>query len=354
MPRSPVAGPARNAGVAASCGTFLAFTDCDCIPEPHWLEYGLEAMSECDFAGGQMTVLIEGDRPGSGAEAFELVFAFDNRRYVLEQDFTVTANLFCARAIFDKVGPFKVGVSEDKEWCLRARSLGFRIGYAANAVVAHPARRNWNELRKKWDRMTRESYLLWRDQGRGTARWMIRTWGLLPSILVHGIRIARAPELKGFRERGMAFSTLTRSRLHPVRARSCVGMAVKAGPGLMHVTICIVGFRNPEEIVACLGTLERLDYQKFDVVICENGGEAAHDQLVRALQQASLSNARILVLRAPGNSRYAGGVNHCIRSSPGSDAWWVLNPDTQPELQALSALVGRLKQGDVNAAGSLL
>ena len=210
----PGAGPARNAGVAASCGTFLAFTDCDCIPEPHWLEHGLEALSECDFAGGQMTVLIEGDRPGSGAEAFELVFAFDNRRYVLEQAFTVTANLFCARAMFDKVGPFKVGVSEDKEWCLRARSLGFRIGYAANAVVAHPARRNWIELRKKWDRMTRESYMLWRDQGRGTARWMIRTWGLLPSILVHGIRIARAPELKGFKERGMAFSTLTRSRLH--------------------------------------------------------------------------------------------------------------------------------------------
>lgn len=122
----------------------------------------------------------------------------------------------------------------------------------------------------------------------------------------------------------------------------------------MHVTICIVGFRNHEEIVACLGTLERLDYQKFDVVICENGGEAAHDQLVQALQQASLSNARILVLCAPGNLGYAGGVNHCIRSSPGSDAWWVLNPDTQPELQALSALVRRLKQGDVNAAGSLL
>jgi len=209
----PGAGPARNAGVAAAFGTLLAFTDCDCIPEPHWLERGLEALSECDFAGGQMTVLIEGDRPTSGAEAFELVFAFDNRRYVQEQHFTVTANLFCTRTVFDKVGPFKVGVSEDKEWSLRARSLGFRIGYAANAVVAHPARRNWTELRKKWDRMTSESYMLWREQGKGTAQWVIRTWSLLPSILVHGIKIALTPQLKGVSERTMALTTLTRSRL---------------------------------------------------------------------------------------------------------------------------------------------
>jgi len=75
---------------------------------------------------------------------------------------------------------------------------------------------------------------------------------------------------------------------------------------------------------------------------------------VQTLEQASLTNARVRVLCAPGNLGYAGGVNHCIRSSPGSDAWWVLNPDTQPESQALSALVDRIKQGDVNAAGSLL
>ena len=77
-----------------------------------------------------MTVLVRAGQPKSGAEAFECVFAFDNRAYVLDKGFTVTANLFCSRALFEDVGPFLTGVSEDLEWCMRARSKGYRIGYA--------------------------------------------------------------------------------------------------------------------------------------------------------------------------------------------------------------------------------
>src|SRR3546814_15933384 len=88
--------------------------------------------------------------PLTSAEAFEKVFAFDNEDYVRSKGFSVTANLFCRRADFEIVGPFRTELSEDKEWCHRAIAKGFSIGYAAAAVVAHTPRRNWqraDELR---------------------------------------------------------------------------------------------------------------------------------------------------------------------------------------------------------------
>ena len=49
-----------------------------------------------------------------------------------------------------------------------------------------------------------------------------------------------------------------------------------------------------------------------------------------------------------------GGVNIGMRSSPDADAWWVLNPDTKPEAEALSAKVARLAKGDCDAVGCTL
>ena len=210
---TPGAGPARNAGVLATQAPLLAFTDCDCVPEPEWLTEGLKALETADFVGGRMFVLFPQGRAKNGAEAFEAVFAFDNRSYVLDQRFTVTANLFCPRSLFDAVGEFHTEVSEDKEWCLRAGDLGYRIGYAERASVGHPARENWPQLRKKWERLNSESYALWRQRGSSRLGWLIRTWALLPSIPIHGLRVLTSPALNGMGERLAALGTLARSRL---------------------------------------------------------------------------------------------------------------------------------------------
>src|SRR5690606_35235449 len=60
------AGPARNAGVKAAGGTFLAFTDADCVPDAGWLAGGLPLLDRFDIVGGRMNVLVEGPRPMSG------------------------------------------------------------------------------------------------------------------------------------------------------------------------------------------------------------------------------------------------------------------------------------------------
>jgi GT2 family glycosyltransferase len=207
------AGPARNGGVAASTGDLLAFTDCDCVPEPGWLEAGLKALSEADFVGGAMRVLVEQEDRMTGPEAFERVFAFDNRDYVLRKGFTVTANLFCPRALFDRVGGFRVGVSEDLEWCLRAREAGYRIGYAADAVVGHPARRTWPELQRKWQRLNVESYGLVSGSLGGRLKWIAKALLMPVSAAAHAPRLFRSRQLPNAAARWAGLATLVQLRL---------------------------------------------------------------------------------------------------------------------------------------------
>ncbi len=206
------AGPARNAGVAAATGDILAFTDSDCVPEPGWLQAGVAALADADLVGGRMTVLVPAGAR-SGAEAFEQVFAFDNEAYVRRKGFTVTANLFCPRAVFDAVGGFRVGVSEDLEWCHRARAAGYRLGYAPDAVVGHPARHDWTALIGKWRRINAESYGLVSGSLGGRIGWLARSWAMPASILAHAPRILRSPALADGAERRAALATLVRLRL---------------------------------------------------------------------------------------------------------------------------------------------
>jgi glycosyltransferase involved in cell wall biosynthesis len=169
------AGPARNAGVRVSRAPILAFTDSDCRPEAGWLAAGLEALEACDVVGGRMVVLVEdGDRL-TPAEAFERVYAFDNETYVRRKNFSVSANLFTQRTTFDAVGDFRVGVSEDIDWCHRAVAAGFELQYAQDAVVGHPARRTWAELARKWRRVNTEMFHLFTNRPGGRWKWLARS-----------------------------------------------------------------------------------------------------------------------------------------------------------------------------------
>lgn len=189
------AGPARNAGAAAAQGDILAFIDSDCVAEPQWLSEGVAALSRFDFAGGKVNVLVTDPRRMTAVEAFEKVFAFDNEAYVTKKGFTGSGNLFCPRALFEKVGGFRAGVSEDVEWSHRATAGGFRLGFAPNAAVGHPARRTWPELVAKWRRLTLEAYLLSQEKGGGKLRWFFRSLLLPPSALAHVPRVLRDPSL---------------------------------------------------------------------------------------------------------------------------------------------------------------
>lgn len=120
----------------------------------------------------------------------------------------------------------------------------------------------------------------------------------------------------------------------------------------MHVAICIVTFRNAGDLVTCLAALELSTFTDFEIVICENGGPEAFQQLL-AVTPASLPGGQpVRAVLADGNLGYAAGINRCIGETPGADAWWILNPDTAAEAQALEFMVRRLSSGDCDVVGS--
>ncbi|MEO7542748.1 MAG: glycosyltransferase [Novosphingobium sp.] len=208
------AGMARNAGVAEARGSVLAFTDSDCIPEPNWLAAGLARLANADLVGGRMTVSVGDEARMTGAEAFERVFAFHNRHYIEKKRFSVTANLFCRRSLFDAVGPFRnAEISEDFEWCRRAVAQGFSLVYEPSAVVSHPARADWLQLKRKWTRMNAETYAMTGKGKAGQLRWVARNLSMPFSILAHVPKVVASPELPDARARVRALGTLARLRL---------------------------------------------------------------------------------------------------------------------------------------------
>lgn len=208
------AAEARNAGVLASQAEVLAFTDSDCQPAETWLENGLKAIEKSNLVGGRIQVILSNPGSPHPVEAFESIFAFNNRAYVLKKKFSVTANLFVTRAVFDAVGGFRQGVSEDMDWCHRAIAAGYSLAYQGDVCVGHPARRTWAELARKWQRLTRESYYLIRERQFGYIFWISRSWVVLLSALPHTITILNSNNLGRLEDRFKAIAILFRLRIY--------------------------------------------------------------------------------------------------------------------------------------------
>lgn len=220
------AGPARNGGARAATGEVLAFTDSDCRPEPDWVLHGVEGLAQWDFVGGHIKVLVDDPRRMTPTEAFETIFAFNNERYIKRLGFTGSGNLFCAKTLFDHVGGFRPAVSEDVEWSQRAGAMGYRLGYAPRAVVGHPARRNWEDLVKKWRKTNREAFLLSATRKNGRIRFFLRTLLLPFSILAHAPRVVVSRKLPSVSARIGALYILTRVRMW--RLKDAIGLCLTA------------------------------------------------------------------------------------------------------------------------------
>ncbi|MGH7012201.1 MAG: glycosyltransferase [Caulobacteraceae bacterium] len=220
------AGPARNGAVAEASGDILAFIDSDCVAEPEWIERGVQGLVGHNFIGGRVKVLVADERRMTAAEAFERVFAFDFETYILKKGFTGSGNLFCSRSVFDRVGGFRTGVAEDVDWSHRARAAGFRLGYAPEAVVGHPARRTWPALREKWRKTDVEGFGLYRERRWGRALWAIRALALPPSALAHIPKVLSSRNLATAAQRLAAIAMLARVRLW--RFGDCLKLALRS------------------------------------------------------------------------------------------------------------------------------
>lgn len=140
-------GPAaaRNAGASAAAAEVLAFTDADCVPEPHWIAAGVAALEGAALVQG--AVLPD---PSASPGPFDRTLRVSRETGLYE-----LANLFLHREWFERVGGLEAWLDQDagKElaedvWLgWRVRRAGGRTRFCAEAVVYHAVfRRGWRDF----------------------------------------------------------------------------------------------------------------------------------------------------------------------------------------------------------------
>jgi glycosyltransferase involved in cell wall biosynthesis len=142
---------ARNWGIRHSLGTVLAFLDSDCLPYPNWIENGVKALSvdsKIGVVGGRVELTYHHPKRLTLAETYEKYFAFDQKSYIQKLHFSITANLFTYKEIFNNVGLFRDDIYSggDLEWGKRVYEAGYKLLFAEDVVIRHPARRTIRQL----------------------------------------------------------------------------------------------------------------------------------------------------------------------------------------------------------------
>lgn len=154
----PGAYAARNRGVECAAGDVLAFTDADCVPAADWLEKGVRRLigtPNCGLVGGRIDLFFADPNRPSAVEVYESFVSFRQQDYVERWHFAATANVFTHRHVFKAVGCFNDRLPSlgDREWGARVFRAGYRLVYADDATVRHPARRSFAELHERTARV---------------------------------------------------------------------------------------------------------------------------------------------------------------------------------------------------------
>jgi GT2 family glycosyltransferase len=212
----------REPPAATRAAPILAFTDSDCIPEPGWVAAILARFAAepgTGIIGGEVRVFAADPGRPTPAEAYDLLYAFQQRTHIARRRFSVTANLAVRSEVFAAVGPFGgLEVSEDLDWGQRAAALGHRTHYAPEVVVRHPARADMAALQAQWARHTSHFYQARAATAAGRLKWALTIPVMATSPLAEIPRILASPKLAGAPARWRAFRGLAALRLYRARA----------------------------------------------------------------------------------------------------------------------------------------
>jgi hypothetical protein len=227
----PGPGPARNHGIAAARADVLAFIDADVRVLPGWLQAGLDALQSAPGpVGGDVRIDTADPHRLSGVEAFECVFAFRQQFYIARRQFSVTANLIMTRAMFDAAGPFGgIDTNEDIHFGERAHALGIPTSYAPTMRALHPPRASFDEMRRKWQRLSVQLLGAHLDRGGSFFAWKIKALAVALSGVGHLPMMFVSPRVSGPGNRVRGAGFLLRIRI--VRALDMLRQAREARRG---------------------------------------------------------------------------------------------------------------------------
>jgi glycosyltransferase involved in cell wall biosynthesis len=173
----------RNAGVLASRGDIIVFTDAGCLPEPGWLARLVEPLFSDEHVAFGLTLGISGGIRLHDRMAMKKLEA----PYLTECS---TINLAFRRQAFEVIGGFdeRFTYGSDVDFSWRLIEAGYRIRSVPDAIVRH----DWGSPR----RQARRSYLYGRARTRLYRKHPARLRHVLkndPMVIVYPVFLLGLP-----------------------------------------------------------------------------------------------------------------------------------------------------------------
>lgn len=195
---------ARNTALAQARGTYVLFTDGDCVPAPDWVEQAIAATKRDQGVGiwaGQVTLFRE-DGAGPFSARFDELFAFNQQENAATGS-CITANWLSRRATLTEAGGFDASLLSggDVECSRRLVAAGQTVAYAPEMIVGHPTRATLADLVRKRRRVVGGRWTLhsmaqkgllssvrrYASEAKGQARWALKsdmeTWAK-PGVVI--------------------------------------------------------------------------------------------------------------------------------------------------------------------------
>jgi glycosyltransferase involved in cell wall biosynthesis len=219
---------ARNRGLQHVDSDIVCFTDADCTARPDWVRNAVRHLVDGSVGVVAGHVEIELPQQQCASALFEKLFAFRQAENV-RRNRCVTANWCSPSRLVQEHGGFDAALRSGGDWKLAGQiaASGYRIVFAPDAIVHHPARTSRAQLLHKKRRQVGGMYA--RDYLSGR-RTLARLWWILAREPFRSLRVIWAASglrlSARLRVTGMLFLSCTVGILELLRLR-CGGEALR-------------------------------------------------------------------------------------------------------------------------------
>lgn len=153
----------RNRGIEVSKAEVIVLLDATCIPEPEWLEAGLDCLE------AQKADMVSSNVQFDFRNKITAGKVYDSNNLKIESSIrkrgaVMTASLFVRRLVFDKVGVFPEGVRSgaDIRWTGRATKQGMELVFCSKSIAKKRARSYLESIKKQW-RVGKGQPAIWKE-----------------------------------------------------------------------------------------------------------------------------------------------------------------------------------------------